>query len=93
MPLPLCDSMEANYYVREGAYFTEVNYEQLAQLFAEYQEKERETVTIKCADDIVYQQMEEELLTKQKIFRFLEGKENSIIYNDSSSQRSITFWL
>ena len=36
---------------------------------------------------------ENELLTKQKIFKFLEGKDNSIIYNDSSSQRSITFWL
>ena len=93
MPLPVCDSMEANYYVREGAYFMEVNYDQLAQLFAEYKSKNRETVTIKCANDAVYQQMENELLTKQKIFKFLEGKDNSIIYNDSSSQRSITFWL
>ena len=93
MPLPVCDSMEANYYVREGAYFTEVNYDQLAQLFAEYKNEHRETVTIKCADDAVYQQMEEELLAKQKIFKFLEGKDNSIIYNDSSRQRSITFWL
>mgnify|MGYP003308141450 CR=1 FL=1 len=91
--LPICDSMEANYYVREGAYFTEVNYEQLAQLFAEYKSKKRETVTIKCANDTVYQQMEQELLSKQKIFRFLEGKDNSIVYNDSSKQRSITFWL
>lgn len=93
MPLPICDSIEANYYVREGAYFTEVNYDQLAQLFEEYKNENRETVTIKCANDTVYQQMENELLIKQKIFKFVEGKDNSIIYNDSSKQRSITLLL
>ena len=93
MPLPMCSSMEANYYVREGAYFTEVDFEQMEQLFTEYKDKNRETVTLKCANDAVYRQMEEELLTKQKIFKYLEGEDNSIIYNDSSRQRSITFWL
>ena len=92
-PMPLCDSLEANYYVREGAYFTEVNYDQLAQLLERYKEEKRENVTLRCADDAVYQQMTEELLTKQKIFKYLEGSNHSIMYTDSPKQRSITFWL
>ncbi len=91
--LPVCDSLEANYYVREGAYFTEVNYDQLAQLLERYQEQGRETVTLRCVDDAVYQQMAEELLAQQKIFKYLDGSSNSIMYTDSPKQRSITFWL
>lgn len=89
--MPMCNSLEANYYVREGAYFTEVNYEQLVQLLARYEEEEKETVTLRCADDAVYQELSEELLTKQKIFKYMNN--NSIMYTDSPKQRSITFWL
>lgn len=92
-PLPVCDSLEANYYVREGAYFTEVNYDQLAQLLEQYKAEGRESVTLRCSDDSVYQQMTEELLSRQKIFQYLEGENNSIMYTDSPKQRSITFWL
>lgn len=93
VPLPACDSLEANYYVREGAYFTEVNFTQLEQLIERYKEEKRENVTLRCADDSVYQQMTEELLNQQKIFYYLEGENNSIMYTDSPKQRSITFWL
>ena len=93
VPLPVCDSLEANYYVREGAYFTEVNFTQLEQLIERYKEENRENVTLRCADDSVYQQMTDELLNQQKIFNYLKGENNSIMYTDSPKQRSITFWL
>lgn len=93
IPLPLCDSLENNYYVREGAYFTEVNSQQLEQLIERYKAEERESVTLRCADDTVYQQMTEELLEQQKIFKYLNGESDSIMYTDSPKQRSITFWL
>lgn len=91
--LPLCDSLESNYYVREGAYFRELDLEQLEQLIQKYRTEERESVTLRCADDAVYRQMTEELLEKQKIFRYLDSGSNSIMYTDSPKQRSITFWL
>ena len=91
--LPQCNSLEANYYVREGAYFTDVNFEQLVQLLTRYKEDARDTVTIKCSGDDVYQKMSEELLTKQKIFKYMDYGNNSIMYTDSPKQRSITFWL
>ena len=91
--LPLCDSIDANYYVREGAYFTAMDMNQLEQLIANYREQGRESVTLKCADDLVYETMVEELIHKQQIFDYIMGENNSILYTDSPKQRSITFWL
>lgn len=93
VPLPECNCMDANYYVREGAYFIEADYDQLVRLLERYQAEERESVTLRCADDKVYQQMWNDLLTEQKIFQYMDGKNNSIMYTDAPKQRSITFWL
>ena len=93
VPLPMCNCLDANYYMKEGAYFKEADYEQLAGLMERYQAEGRESVTIRCANDMVYQQMWNELLTEQKIFKYIKGMDNSIMYMDSPKQRSITFWL
>ena len=91
--MPLCDSIDANYYVREGAYFTVIDMNQLEQLIANYREQGRESITLKCADASVYEAMVEELIHKQHIFDYIVGENNSILYTDSPKQRSITFWL
>ena len=91
--MPYCDSVMANYYVREGAYFTVADENQLEQLIANYREQGRESVTLKCADEVVYETMVEELIHKQHIFNYIEGENNSILYTDSPKQLSITFWL
>ena len=93
VPLPMCNCLDANYYVKEGAYFEKADYEQLADLMERYQTEGRESVTFRCANDSVYQQMWDELLTEQKIFKYIKGMDNSIMYMDSPKQRSITFWL
>lgn len=93
VPMPECKCLDANYYVKEGAYFKEADYEQLANLMERYMTEGRESVTIRCADDSVYQQMCNELLVEQKIFQYMNGKDNSIMYMDSPKQFSITFWL
>lgn len=93
VPLPVCNCLDANYYVKEGAYFEEADYEQLADLMERYQDEGRESVTFRCTNDMVYQQMWNELLTEQKIFKYMKGENNSIMYTDSPKQRSITFWL
>lgn len=93
IPLPQCNSRDANYYVKEGAYFTEVDFEQIEELIKRYKTESRENVTLRCADEGIYREMTEELLSKQKIFRYLDGENNSIFYTDSPKQLSITFWL
>lgn len=93
LPLPECNAMENNYYVREKAYFTDMDSGQLQQLAERYYEEGRETLTIKCANRDVYDRMLARLLEEQEIFNYLRPEGNSIQYTDSPEQLSITFWL
>lgn len=71
--LPVCNSMRDNYYVREGVYFTEVNSDQLREAFANAYDNVQDTVSIKCADSLVFSDMERYLIDEEHIFDFLRG--------------------
>lgn len=91
--LPECNSMEANYYVREGFYFTEWDEEQAERIFQEEYEKGSAYVTLKCANDAVYSQMQEALIDRQEVFQYLECPEGVVSYSDNEKQYSMSFWL
>ncbi|MBQ9990765.1 MAG: hypothetical protein IJP31_07475 [Lachnospiraceae bacterium] len=93
IPLPECRATEANYYVREGAWFDKMDQDQLKELSRRYYDEGRETMTLKCADEAVYQEMLGKLLEEQQIFNYLQPEGDSILYTDSPGQLSITFWL
>ena len=73
VPLPYCVDVRDNYYVREGIYFTEVNSEQLREAFANAYDNVRDTVSIKCADSLVFSDMERYLIDEEHIFDYLRG--------------------
>ena len=56
IPMPECTATEANYYVREGSYFTSYDQEQMQAVFDRAIEGGRTEVTIKCADELCYQE-------------------------------------
>ena len=91
--LPECDSMEDNYYVREGFYFTEWNQEQIERVFQEEYEKGSAYVTLKCENYDVYRQMYDALITEQEIFRYLDCPDGVVSYADDEAQCSMSFWL
>lgn len=91
--LPECDSMADNYYVREGFYFTEWNEEQVADIFREEYEKGSAYVTLKCASEEVYRQMQDMLIERQEVFRYLDCPEGVVSYSDNEKQFSMSFWL
>ncbi len=91
--LPVCDSMAANYYVREGFYFTEWNEEQAERIFAQEYEKGSAYVTLKCANAAVYGQMQDALIGRQEVFRYLTCPEGVVSYSDNEKQYSMSFWL
>lgn len=91
--LPKCTSVTDNYYVREGLYFTEYDEMRIQELFTQAVRNEKETVTIKCADEQVYQKVCEELLDNQKVFTFMNTQEAVVAYTNNKEQGSITFWL
>ena len=91
--LPACVSMDANYYVREGLYFTSVNEEQLTRIFENGYEKGNAFVTLKCASLDIYKQLQEMLITNQAIFRYLNCPDGVVSYTDDEKQFSMSFWL
>lgn len=93
VPMPVCDSMRDNYYVREGAYFTEIDTEQLQRLFDRAVQQDKAVVTLKCSDHQLYEQMKEYLLTKQNVFSYLDAKDGVLAYYDSSAQYTIGVWI
>lgn len=91
--LPECVSMEDNYYVREGFYFTEWDQEQIERVFQEEYEKGSAYVTLKCESYDVYRQMYDALITEQEIFRYLDCPDGVVSYADDEAQYSMSFWL
>ncbi|MBQ6886621.1 MAG: hypothetical protein IJN54_03800 [Lachnospiraceae bacterium] len=93
VPMPECTDVEDNYYVREGAYFTEYNEEQLLQFFEKSYAEGKEYITLQCADGEVYEIMNEELITRQKIFMYMDASDGVIAYSQNEEQYSLSFWL
>lgn len=93
VPVPECTAMAANYYVMEGAYFTEYDAAKLEALFQRCYEQEREAVTLKCAEYDIYYAIYEKLITNQQIFRYLEASDGVVAYADDENQLLLTFWL
>lgn len=90
--LPECVSMADNYYVREGLYFTGYDEQRLSDIFTKAIANGQETVTFKCADSAVYDEMGRILLDEQKIFELM-GSTGTIAYTDNEQQGIFTFWL
>lgn len=91
--LPECNSMEANYYVREGFYFTSWDQEQIERIFEEEYEKGSAYVTLKCSSYEVYRQMQDALIARQEIFQYLHCPDGVVSYSDDEKQYSMSFWL
>lgn len=91
--LPECTSMDNNYYVREGVYFTQWDEARLERIFKEGYEKGSTYVTLKCADYETYRQMQDALIMDQGIFRYLNCPDGVVSYTDNEKQYSMSFWL
>ncbi|MCR4763928.1 MAG: hypothetical protein K5696_10400 [Lachnospiraceae bacterium] len=91
--MPLCTHLEDNYYVRDGAYFTEADPEQLDDLFRRAYDEGRATVTLKCADMGVFDALTDRLVTDRGVFDYLRSDNNSASFASSEMQRTLTFVL
>lgn len=91
--MPDCNSMEDNYYVREGLYFTTWDQEQIERIFREEYEKGSAYVTLKCDSYDVYSRMYGALIMNQEIFKYLDCPDGVVSYSDDERQYSLSFWL
>lgn len=91
--MPECVAVKDNYYVREGAYFTEVNEEQLTAVFEKSYAQGKDYVTLQCADSGVYKSVYDTLITEQKIFQYMDTQDSIVAYAQNEEQYSLSFWL
>lgn len=91
--MPVCNATAANYYVREGALFTDYDREQMASLFERKLAEGMTDVTIKCSSYACYQKVIEALIDRQDIFYYLSGMGDTVAYTKNDTQLSLTFWV
>ena len=91
--LPECTSVDANFYVREGVYFTEFDEEKIKKIFSDSYERGDTYVTLKCDGPDIYRKMQETLIGKQEVFRYLNCPDKAVSYVENEKQYSLSFWL
>ncbi|WP_408070698.1 transglutaminase domain-containing protein [Butyrivibrio sp. JL13D10] len=93
LPVPDCTSMKNNYYVREGEYFSENDYDALGELFERRYADGSNNITIKCSTRAVYDEFIRNLITDQKVFGYMEGSNNTVSYTTFDEQYILIIWL
>lgn len=93
VPMPVCDSMENNYFVREGLYFTDADEDSFRRLFAQVRSDALDVVMLKCADSKVYEEIDRLLIKEQKIFDYLGDYQGQIAFAQNNTLLSMTFWV
>ncbi len=91
---PKCTATADNYYVREGALFTEYNKEQFALLIERMLTEGASDIAIRCSSEACYQEMCEALLDRQEMFTYLAGSGiQTFAYSRNDAQRTLTFFM
>lgn len=88
--LPDYTSIDSNYYVKEGFYVTEFNKKIIDTILSE--QKNRGFATIKCADESVYEEIYDYLITDTNITKYIADKE-SVEYLKHDDLLILTFGL
>ena len=91
--MPECTSMDANFYVREGVYFTEFDKKKIEKIFTDSYERGDTYVTLKCEGPDIYRKMQETLIGEQGVFRYLDCPDKAVSYVENEKQYSLSFWL
>jgi hypothetical protein len=91
--MPECTSMDANFYVREGVYFTEFDEKKIEKIFMDSYERGDTYVTLKCEGPDIYSKMQETLIGEQGVFRYLDCPDKAVSYVENEKQYSLSFWL
>lgn len=89
--LPYAQAIDDNYYVKEGLYVTTYNPEQIKAIFDYARALGQKSVSFKCSDPLVYNQVRAELIDNQKVFDYLVVRQ--IRYVDDANMRKLMFAL
>ena len=94
VPMPYCDHLDDNYYVREGAYFTEASLQAFSELSSRRHAEGADCVRFKCATQEIYTQMVSLLVDEKHIFDYIyKAPGETLLFTRSDAQRSFTVWF
>lgn len=93
VPMPECTSVNANYYVREGCYFTSFDENQINILIQKIVAEGREELYFKCAGEDVYATFREKLIDGEGIFDYLGDSYSTVAYTQNDQAFLLTFWM
>ena len=91
--MPVCSSLNDNYYVREKLWFTSVDDAQIRAAFDRAYSEGRKYVTLKMSEASVYVNMKNYLLVEQNLFNYLQGDVTSVTYVESPDRLYMIIWL
>ena len=91
--MPVCSSLNDNYYVREKLWFSSVDDAQIKAAFDRAYAEGRKYVTLKMSEASVYVNMKNYLLVDQNLFNYLQGDVTSVTYAESPDRLYMIFWL
>lgn len=95
-PVPFCDAIQDNYFVREGRYLYGYDKAQIEEIFRTARERGENAVCIKASDRQAYQEIYENLIGEQEIFDYFgvyqAGGEYKIAYSGNEDLGTISFW-
>lgn len=91
--IPECTAVSANYYVREGLYFTCFDRRKLHRIFDNAYENHQKYVTFRCDNESLYELMYQELIGEQKIFDYLSETGQNVSHVENPNMHSICIWL
>lgn len=91
-PLPECVAIQDNYYVREKLFFETVDETQIEQAFQNAYANGQNAVTLKAANDMVFSELKEYMITRQKVFQYIHST-TTISYSEDAGMCTLCFWL
>ena len=91
--MPECVAVAANYYVREGCYFSAYDEAQISSLIQKAVSEGREEIYFKCADETVYSAFKEKLIDGEGIFDYLGDAYSTVAYVQNDKAFLLTFWV
>ena len=91
--MPQCTATAANYYVKNGSYFTTYDKVQLQRLVDDALLTGKSDVTVKCNSAETYYLISTKLIDEQEIFSYLDGSYHSLGFAQNDQQWTLTFWM
>ncbi len=90
--VPNCMVQIDNYYVKEGLYFSDMDTLRLQRIFETARGNNQDCVSIRCADQDLYNNFQTDLLDNQHIFQYLGGT-TTLAYTTNDKLYTYTFML